>query len=86
MPELEAKGAKTNLIGEHQDMASTGSPAYIGGLGQSPQQGPGAEPLVRSLEVYLKMYFVARLKLALKRNLLKCNSNLTKKITKKIED
>ena len=29
-------------------MASAGARAYIGGLGRSPQRGPGAEPLVRS--------------------------------------
>jgi len=28
-------------------MASAGARAYNGGLGQSPQWGPGAEPLVR---------------------------------------
>jgi len=28
-------------------MASAGARAYNGGLGQSPQRGPGAEPLVR---------------------------------------
>ena len=28
-------------------MASAGARAYNGGLGRSPQRGPGAEPLVR---------------------------------------
>ena len=35
---------RVSLVG---DMASAGARAYSGSLGAEPQQGPGAEPLIR---------------------------------------
>ena len=51
VPEPEAKGGPWQILVGHQDMAIAGAWAYNGGLGQSPQRGPGAEPWSGDLEV-----------------------------------